>query len=393
MLHYSSLAFKKSMRLIIVLITKIWVVYACMAQVSIPLHVTTDTTWLNAIPRSAFIVFPSIDTLTISASQDLTECKMHYLSSQWIPTAFDTLLINLVFAVDGGRIAYFGVDEDRNGVIMDQELKLFNDKGINEFKILADTDLLPFEIHINESLSQSIDELGTISLEPKYLLQGSTWFMNRSWNIIMCQNLFGATIYCDSMYREGVKLESVCIGEGFNVLDGRYEFYRNDDQLNIRELSTGERFRGFNVGCFVHFDSLCRMLDIEPTAQLIGLYFWGGWCYPCVQKFPKTVQYGLELEKTGLGRLYFITCNFFDSHIPKSIKVLEQYHVDSNLIRYPTSLKPSYDNKVENYESLNALFNIFSYPTLVIIRQDGKILYRGNEVPVLDDKFLSEVYR
>lgn len=96
------------------------------------------------------------------------------------------------------------------------------------------------------------------------------------------------------------------------------------------------------------------------NSDLIVLDFWATWCKPCVKSIPKLIELS---EKYNSKEISFVGIN---EDSPRNTNKVKPF-VKSLGINYPVLLDP-------NQEIMNELM-VNSYPTLIIINSDAKVLF------------------
>ena len=116
---------------------------------------------------------------------------------------------------------------------------------------------------------------------------------------------------------------------------------------------------------------------IEQTTQsnLIVLDFWATWCKPCVKSIPKLVELS---EKYDSERISFIGIN---EDSPRNINKVKPF-VKSLNVTYPILLDPD--------QELMSELLVSSFPTLIVINRDGKVLYIHEGFTSGDEKLIEE---
>jgi thiol-disulfide isomerase/thioredoxin len=114
-----------------------------------------------------------------------------------------------------------------------------------------------------------------------------------------------------------------------------------------------------------------RLVDLAEGKPLL-LYFWATWCKPC-----RMVQSQVSaLAEKYKGRLTVLGINVGGVD---SLKSVNRYRKRHNIL-YPLLLDS--DNV-----SVKA-YSVFAIPTVILLNQTGKILFRDNEAPTDLQEFL-----
>jgi thiol-disulfide isomerase/thioredoxin len=106
----------------------------------------------------------------------------------------------------------------------------------------------------------------------------------------------------------------------------------------------------------------------QHRGQLVLLDFWGTWCMPCVRAIPHIKQLQAEYGQSGL-EVVGIACERA-SGPERSRRVQEA--ITKYQINYRVLLGEEYEEC-----PVQQKFHIESYPTLVLLDSNGKILWRG----------------
>ena len=114
-----------------------------------------------------------------------------------------------------------------------------------------------------------------------------------------------------------------------------------------------------------------RLFDLADDKPLL-LYFWASWCKPCRLITPQVSNLAQEYKDriTVLG----INVGGVDS-----LKDVKKYN---KRYKIPYPLLIDSDNKTVEAYSVHAI------PTVILVDQSGKILFRDNEPPAKLDEFL-----
>lgn len=101
-------------------------------------------------------------------------------------------------------------------------------------------------------------------------------------------------------------------------------------------------------------------------------HFWGEWCAPCIQRIPKDrVMFSrIDTQKVNIMNVAFLVG---EGSLGKSEEAIREYDL------------PGF-HCYDAGEKFIEPFNIENYPSMVLVSQDGKVLYRSDTVRNLRDK-------
>ena len=116
-----------------------------------------------------------------------------------------------------------------------------------------------------------------------------------------------------------------------------------------------------------------RIFELAEDKPLL-LYFWASWCKPCRLITPQVVTLAEEYK----GRITVLGINVGGVD---SLKDVKKYNKRYN-VTYPLLIDS--DNKTVETYSVHAI------PTVILIDESGKILFRDNEPPEKLDEYLQK---
>ena len=102
------------------------------------------------------------------------------------------------------------------------------------------------------------------------------------------------------------------------------------------------------------------------------LYFWATWCKPCRKTGPKVSAFAKDFR----DQVKVVGINLGGVDSLEDIRRYSSRHK----ITYPQLLDP--DNKASK------AYSVFVIPTIILLDSNGKIRYRGNELPANLGKLL-----
>jgi thiol-disulfide isomerase/thioredoxin len=115
-------------------------------------------------------------------------------------------------------------------------------------------------------------------------------------------------------------------------------------------------------------NNLIKLYDITKQKKYTIVEFWGTWCVPCLLANEKIK----ELKKTYENKLSIFSINAYDRNIGKLKKMIDKKQM-----------------KWEHGYSTEKLLKVFnkkgSYPRLVILNNENKVLFVGNPQVDLDE--------
>lgn len=109
--------------------------------------------------------------------------------------------------------------------------------------------------------------------------------------------------------------------------------------------------------------------------ELIVLDFWATWCSPCVKSIPKLVELSTKYD---VEKVSFVGIN---EDSPRNTNKVKPF-VQSLGISYPVLLDP-------NQEIMTELM-VNSYPTLMVINTNGKVLFTHEGYSSGDEYLIEE---
>lgn len=142
------------------------------------------------------------------------------------------------------------------------------------------------------------------------------------------------------------------------LLHSRTSSYLKEIQQKIRALKAirpGQVAPNFSA-----LSSLKHPLSLSSyRGKFVVIDFWGSWCKPCVEGFPKMKEYYARYKQKV--EFIGIACSDQDSTWRSTIK---KYQLEWPQIK-----------NGEGIHDLGKLYNVEAYPTKFIIDESGKILY------------------
>jgi thiol-disulfide isomerase/thioredoxin len=199
------------------------------------------------------------------------------------------------------------------------------------------------------------------------------------------------------------------INEPFKIGDTWYVFEAPNlgtKTIRLKTLDQQEKPYGYQEG---HYVSLERLQALTKStyekewskAQYTLHHFWGPWCAPCLAELPKLQTLEKKLENSPITLLNH--CFMFDrkkgdvAQYREELKRLIELGLASEKQQIMAVTASNTDDCTEDHpmrnkftEACNTIeqFNVFIYPTYVLLDAEGKILYRGNAKTLQDDRFL-----
>ncbi len=121
------------------------------------------------------------------------------------------------------------------------------------------------------------------------------------------------------------------------------------------------------------------MQDLK--GELFLLDFYASWCGPCKKIVPNLRRLDEQYRRRGLTILG-IACENGD--VDDAMDLANQYR-DNNRIGYNLLVEP-----VSGSSPLRSTFGVRSFPTLILLDRNGRLLYRGTSA---DDRTIDELTR
>lgn len=119
-----------------------------------------------------------------------------------------------------------------------------------------------------------------------------------------------------------------------------------------------------------------NFFSADHKGKYILLDFWGTWCIPCIKVLPQIAEIHERYPKL---QIVSIAWEMDSSGMKKIPSYIEKYKMNwINIVDVQ-------GDEMEN--NVNALFDVTSYPTTILIDPEGKILHRGgsDEIPLLNE--------
>jgi len=115
-----------------------------------------------------------------------------------------------------------------------------------------------------------------------------------------------------------------------------------------------------------------RLGDLAKGKPLL-LYFWATWCKPCRTTTPKVAAFAEKYK----NRLTVLGINVGGLDSLESIKKYrKRYNIPFVLL-------------MDSNNVMVKAYSVFVIPTVILLNETGKILFRDNEAPTDLDEFLS----
>ncbi len=114
----------------------------------------------------------------------------------------------------------------------------------------------------------------------------------------------------------------------------------------------------------------------DHNGKLVLLDFWGTWCAPCMKAVPHIKQLAKEYGTSGL-EVIGVACErdgTWNQQANNVARVAQRNEMNYGLYLEPEGKTGSVQDK----------FAVKSYPTLILLDRDGKVLYRGTDFVQLE---------
>lgn len=191
------------------------------------------------------------------------------------------------------------------------------------------------------------------------------------------------------------------IGEEWYVLEHPKLF---GGEIKLRKLEE-EKPYGYRKGHYVHLERLKTLVnevygEEEFESPYTLHHFWGPWCAPCQSQYTALLALEKKLENSPINTLHY--CFIFNQKEGDEAKYIEEVEElihrgvispKQHLTILPDPDIPACENKARNVFTEGCttleLFNIFAYPTYILMNREGKIMYRGRGDVFQDPKFIN----
>lgn len=202
-------------------------------------------------------------------------------------------------------------------------------------------------------------------------------------SVLIKDDVTGVQFYVDSMYIGNTRMKSVTLGESFRFQEDWYrfiEFSPHENILILELLAKDHRPIGYREGFYVNRVAMLEQLGLSPdNKQKIALYFWGAWCYPCVQYFPSTLSLYQQAAKEKGIYTCFVSYDDAEKDYSKTDAFLQQYELGDVRIKSTFGNDLHAIEKFISSQSLLAQLKIHSFPSYVLIAEDGQILFNNTK--------------
>jgi cytochrome c biogenesis protein CcmG/thiol:disulfide interchange protein DsbE len=115
-----------------------------------------------------------------------------------------------------------------------------------------------------------------------------------------------------------------------------------------------------------------RLKELAENKPLL-LYFWATWCKPCRKTQPEVSA----LAKKYKDRIKVVGINVGGLDSGRDIE------------KYSSRKKITYTMLLDRADQAVKTYSIYAIPTIILLNESGKILFRDNKVPKDLEKFLS----
>ncbi len=279
----------------------------------------------------------------------------------------------------------FAVDANMDEVLESKEIKDFkNDR--DTIRIQTGQINIDYELSIPNKRAISSSVLGSVNVKPITLFRGKFKSGSDYTELIVVDNILGVRIFMDSMFMDDKILENVKLNQEFYYKsDARY-FFTDCDIFNttlyFEQGSRSDRSEGVDVGYYVNMTELSKHLKTDIKKQKVVLYFWGIWCKPCLDNFPKTLEINTFARGKKNIEMFFCSYNIDQKDVANSDSYIEGM-VDKNRRIHELSsecMDVLSDDYIVKYNTLITMLKVSSFPLYIVLREDGKILYRDSKV-------------
>ena len=182
---------------------------------------------------------------------------------------------------------------------------------------------------------------------------------------------------------EVVYSDNVNYGESFFFLDNVFLFDTIDlfkQEITLHRLPQQERVIGIRENQYISefdkmIDPIIRKIDSSDTFNKGNdthylFHFWGSWCVPCLREIPYLQRLFAKLN--------------FDQIIPINVALVNSpsnYNRTREMIAEKKLIGLHFLEEIRKKElHFISLLNTTSYPSYVIVSNEGKVLYRSDKV-------------
>lgn len=173
---------------------------------------------------------------------------------------------------------------------------------------------------------------------------------------------------------------------------GSYSYYFDsldliNNTINIVKYSDAKKLIGYKVGYYLNNELMLKLKQFgnKETEQYI-LYFWGPWCSPCLKNLSEVHKFANNVN-TGNSKRRFISIRV----------ILLKNNKEYNLQDFNSQIK--FEHEIDEIIGKNLLIkessfcnalNCYSFPSIVIVSNDGKIMHNGIKDTNIIEKFINE---
>lgn len=341
----------------------------------------------RAISRSVAPAFPVQDTMMIFQDTLFIEGYAHYDYSYRLSYGdVNFLPFNeagfRLFLKSGAPIKLV-VDTDLDGFLQDE--KILNLQNLQvEFPITINEHTLYYKCKIWDVNSVRSYQFGGVATQPLSYFSGIVEVNGKEANILIEDEVLGVFIHMENMWIGSDSLKRVLLHEPFFYGDTYYSFYEFDvGNLTVKLKQQSKNFKpeGYREGYYVKKEVLQEKLGTNIEGRPTLLYFWGIWCKPCVENFQKPLNLYRKIITNTNANMLFCSYNFEENHAQQCLDFISgRVELSHQVFLNEKTEQLAELSEFVKYESLTSLLKINAYPTYILIDQEGKIVFRGNEI-------------
>jgi len=280
---------------------------------------------------------------------------------------------------------YIKVDTDFDGSINDEKI---NEIGINNSDTISFSGGLIFEIVVTSINLIKKKKLGGVSIKPLTIFKGNLFLENDTVGVIVKDDILGITIYMEGMYINNRPLKSVKADQGFIYTEGGKYLFNDysifDSVINLKDVSSVKKLEGSKVDYYVNLENIQKFIKFDFVHNNnILIYFWGIWCKPCINKFESTLKL-YDILRGSNTEMFFCSYNFDEENVIKSQEFIADKINNKHVISVNAKTEMNRLDLWMSYNSLTSQLGVQSFPTYILIDNDGRILYKNSTLS-LDD--------
>lgn len=153
-------------------------------------------------------------------------------------------------------------------------------------------------------------------------------------------------------------------GENFKLADKIFTVLEmSRDSILVQYRNTSANDFGWQTGDYMP-DFLREKYEINFSKKFVFLNFWGSWCGPCIKELPQLSD--LSVDNEYVLNIINVANESVAKDFPKATKIIDSYS---------RKWKNFYEI-INSSESLSTKLNVSSFPTIIVLDTQGKIVAR-----------------